>query len=203
MIAHDAFDHHEPEAVAVGFGGEERGKEMRSVLLPDAGSLIDHIDIDRMFVLRAGNGERPPLRHGLDRVFDQVVKRLLKQVDVAADLRQIVVPQTIYGDIFPLDLMTHEIERFQHGALDVHGMEHRFGRPQGMQELMDDIVQPFDFIFRLGHHFLAVGGIETAAFEAFLEQLEVQIEAVQRIADLMGDFGGERGDQLGAFVFSF
>ncbi len=64
-------------------------------------------------------------------------------------------------------------------------------RPDGVEELLEDEVQPLDFRAGGGEVFLqraAVSGRQFAQLAA--EQLEVDVERVERVADFMGDARG-------------
>ena len=78
----------------------------------------------------------------------------------------------------------------------------RRGRPDGVEELLEDEVQPLDFRAGGGEVFLqraAVAGRQFAQLAA--EQLEVDVERVERVADFVGDPGGEQRERVEALGF--
>ena len=86
--------------------------------------------------------------------------------------------------------------------MEVLFLAERRGRPDGVEELFEDQVQPLDFRAGGGEVFLqrpALAGRQFAQFAA--EKLEVDIERVERVADFMGDTGGEQGERVESLGF--
>ena len=75
-----------------------------------------------------------------------------------------------------------------------------------MEKLVDDVVQPLDFVLGCVDHL--GGGLTVKTFFGFvgehpLEKLHVQVKTVQRVADFMRDAGGQHGYRLNLFSFQF
>ena len=73
----------------------------------------------------------------------------------------------------------------------------RPGRPREPQELRDEVVEPLDLRRDLAQHGEDVGvALRDELGQLLLEDAEVDLERVQRVANLVGDARGQRLDQL-------
>ncbi len=129
-------------------------------------------------------------------IFDQVVEGLLELVDVGGDERQRLAEFLLHDDVAVLDLRLQERERLAQGGVDAdHGARGVRG-PDGAEELVDDGVEPADLAAgdadRLEQ--IVVPGTVGALAQVALEQLQVNIERVERIAQLVRHAGSQQGD---------
>ena len=135
-------------------------------------------------------------------VADQVVENLLELPGIERRGWQGCGEIELDGDFAGFEFGFQQAQRFVQQRVDVLAFAARHGRPDGVQELFEDGVQPLDLAAGGGEVFLerfAVAGREFAQLAA--EQLEVDVERIERVADLMGDPGGEQGERVEALGF--
>ena len=92
--------------------------------------------------------------------------------------------------------------------IQFHGTQLRFRQPGELQIILQDILDALDFIayFRRRAGALSPGGLPASpgsAADFLLEQVQVQGDGAERIADLMGDLGGHRADHGEPFRLDF
>jgi hypothetical protein len=184
--------HHEAEPEAERLGADRVRLQARAQLVAHARARI--LDRDqraprRVAQLRA-HPQAPAARHGVGRVHDEVEQRLAQARAIGGHLRHVRV-RALDHDAAVLERRLHQVEHVGHELGEVHrrdrerllGAEHERGRDQELESL--------HFAEELLHaRHLARG-------RAFREQLQMQLDAGERVTDLVGEPGGhvaERGE---------
>src|SRR5215470_17651876 len=87
VVNDDAARQHDPEAGAVGAGGEKRSADARQHLGSDAGAAVGDDDLGAVVALPDVELDTRAGRAGLDRVLHEVDQRLLEPARVGDDRR--------------------------------------------------------------------------------------------------------------------
>ena len=125
MFTDHTLDDHQSEPVSFLFRRKERLEKTCGVFGADSLAFICDLHEHITVVTGTGYRQRASLRHRLHRIFDQIVKCLLQLVDVSADLRQSLAPQTVHRHVAALDFMAHEGQGLQYNIFDVKDMHIR------------------------------------------------------------------------------
>ena len=193
MALDDAVDDGEPQAVARGLGGLERLEEAVELLFGDARARVLEGDRHVAIVGAEVDFESAAVLHGLHGVLDDVEEDLLHLLGVGHDGGQ--GPGMAHGDVDAvlLDVGLHGAEGILQDLQHVAGGEFGLARAQRAQELRENEVEPGDLVARDGDELgdgLAPGLGKRMQFA--LEELEVDAQRVEQVADLVRDAGGEQ-----------
>src|SRR5690606_33462549 len=105
-------------------------------------------------------------------------------------------------DVSGSEFRLQQPEGIPHQYVEIAALANRPRRPDGVEELLEDRVQPLDFLARDAEVFLKRGTVPGGEFAEFpAEELEVDIQRVERVANLMGDACGEQRQSVEPFRF--
>ena len=203
VFADDAADDEEAEAGAGGFRGAVGFEEAAHLLGRDAGAVVGDGNQEIGF---RGAGADPDHAvfpgDGLVGVADEVVENLLKLIGIDQGHGELRREIEIHGDAAGNDFRFEQGQGLAEDGVEVAAVAAGGGGADGVEELLEDGVEPLDFLAGGVHvlgEALAVGGGEAAEFP--LHELEVDVEGVERVPDLVGDAGGEQGEGVEALGF--
>ena len=140
-----------------------------------------------MRIVQVGaNAQHAVAMHGFEAVLDHVVKRLLYLIAIELKHRQIRSQLLFNHDFSVLKLGRQKANCFLDNCVQIFRSQLWPGRPDGLQELRDDGIQPVDFgtgdldrLLKL-RLFVVMQLLHTA-----LNQLQVNVQRVKRITDLV------------------
>ena len=195
----DAPDDGEPEAGAFGFGGAEHGAEGTGLLFLGH-SLARILEIDAHHGRGRGIGrggleagpddECSAEGHGFGRVEDQVEEHLVQLTGVGHDGGQVGSEAVLHAYALVGELVAGEQRQLLKQGIDLDGGEVWLGAAREDEDLFDDLVQVLD----LAAHDFRVAGPRVAFGETQIERVIKHLHHRERIADFMGDLGGEQAE---------
>src|SRR5712691_4180299 len=176
----------QPETGTAGFGGHEGLENTISDRDRDAGAGIAERDERRTVDLLAADTDTPAIRHGLDRVYYDIEKRLIDLVGIAdhpqtrrpaVDLeRDVMLGELGAGDIGePLDQL-----------IDHHCYLVQLARPDEIKDVAHQVLDPVDLIADVAEDTL----LRRAFRNAPVDELTRCLDDTQRVADLVRKHGG-------------
>ena len=223
--AHNPLDDHQAQAAAFFLGRIKRLEDAVELLLRNAAAGVGHAHPDAVAVLAGLQSQRAARRHGLRRVFHQVHQHLLQLRRVNRRGGQRPLQPGLDNDAAIFNLRPEQFQGFFHDLIERNHLQLQGRGPDGAEELRDDVVQAVDLPFRhvqiLLQFFADFGGVRGGGkifgartdhqffrrraapqfFRLALHELQVDVQRVQRIADLMRDAGGQERQRLHPFAF--
>ena len=157
MFADNPLDDHQPQTGAVGFGGKIGFKNPADVFRRNA---VAGIHEGHRHMVRAGLGadaENAAGAHRLQRILDQVVKRLLQLGAVREALGEVGGQCQFDQNIAILDFPLQQRQRLGDDVVDSRALQVRLGGPDGTEKLVDDPIEPGDLLARDTQIFLEPG----------------------------------------------
>ena len=153
MFADDALDDHEAKSRPLRLRGVERLEDAVDLFRRNAAARIGHADPHAFVGLAGGHRQHAVLAHGLHRVLHQVHQCLLDLRHIQGRRGQLARAFVLHGDSPVLHLRAQKVQGVDDDVVERLGMEIGFCRPDGLEELRDDVVEPRD---------LALGDVEVA-----------------------------------------
>lgn len=203
VFAHDAADNHETETGAHAAGGEEGLEEAIEVLGGDAFAGISETDAHFEVVESGFHRQGATVGHGLASVADEVVKSLLHLIAIQWHGGDVGAKGGLHGDVMLVEFRLQKAQGFQDQFSDHHRLQLRLSGADGGQKLADDEVEAFDFGERHVEVLLQFGTGRPHFAQSAFEQLQVDGEGVEGVAELVGDAGGEHGEGADALALDF
>ena len=200
--ADDALGDHEAETAAALLRGEVGFEDAGHGFLGHTATGVGESDVDPFAVGAGADLEETALLHGFARVFDDVVKRLLELVLVDFKDGESGGEVEFEEDVAGLEFRSEKFGSVADEGVEVVRGALERGGTDGAEELGDDGVEAFDFFLRDFERLkegvlLLCGEFAQAAFE----ELEVDGEGVEGVADFVGHTGGEELEGGDAFAF--
>ena len=200
--ADDALGNHEAETAAALLRGEVGFEDAGHGFLGHAAAGVGESDVDPFAVGTGADFEEAALLHGFALVFDDVVEGLLELVLVDFEDGESGGEVEFEEDVPGLEFGSEEFGGVADEGVEVVRGALQWGGADGAEELGDDGVEAFDFFLshfeRVKEGVLLLGG-EFA--QAAFEELEVDGEGVEGVADFVGHAGGEELEGGDAFAF--
>ena len=200
--ADDALGDHEAEAAAALLRGEVGFEDAGHGFLGHTAAGVGESDVDPFVVGTGADFEESALLHGFARVFDDVVEGLFELVLVDLENGESGGEVEFEEDVAGLEFGPEEFRGVADEGVEVVRGALQRGGADGAEELGDDGVEAFDFFLshfeRVKEGVLLFGG-EFA--QAAFEELEVDGEGVEGVADFVGHAGGKELE--GGYAFAF
>ncbi|MDT4860535.1 hypothetical protein FQZ97_951040 [compost metagenome] len=167
--------------------------------LAETGTAVDHAQLGALVAVARFQPQHAALRHGLDRVDQQVDDDLLQFLAVAAHA-PCTQQVTLDLDLGLRHQMSHQHQAVVDRAVEVKRLHVTsvFGGSRVLQQLGDDQAHAFDLLveqLQFATHRLRVRA------QGLAHQVEVALHHRNRVVDLVGDAGGELADGRELFAF--
>ncbi len=199
VVLDDALGDEEAEAGAFGFGGVVGLEETGNLVGRDAVAGVEEGDREPAVVDGKGDFEGTAVGHGFGGVFDEVEINLLDLKRIELEGGKVGGDVEGDGDAAVLKIGLEKEEGVLEELGGIDGLELGLGGTKGEEELGDDGVEAADFGACDVEEVFEFGGV--TGFEFALEELEVDVEGVERVADFVGDRGGKKADGVEALGF--
>src|SRR5262245_9851858 len=195
VTLNNTMSHEESKPRPLRTGRIERLEDARPMLRVDARPGVLHIEHDE----RAIGGARPkrtkghgsPRRRGLDRVLDQVEHHLQQLIRVGAHARPVARRFEHHGHAALLRRGGEASDRALGQLRDRYRTQYEISGPRGGEEVLDDRIEAYDLAKN-----------EPDALVALVPRREVAAQVLhagrdprQRVAQLVGDAGGEAAER--------
>ena len=197
MGPHDALDDMESEAAPVALGGDVGLENPIGKGWIDSAAGVADTDPDMGIIAPGNDPELPLASHRLKAVADHIVEGLADLVPIEGDRRKILARECLNDDSSVLDLLAEEVDALEHECVEVGGTRLQRGGADRLEEPRDDLIESRDLRAGNPHgfpKFLHPGLVGCTLAEIALDELELDVEGVERIADLVGDSRREQGD---------
>ena len=186
VFAHDAAHDEQPEPAPAGLRGEIRLENLAHILLRNPPARVRETHREEMVIHIRADAKNPAALHRLEGVLDHVVKRLLELVAIRLDQRQLFPQLLLHEDVPVLDLRLQKRHRLRHQRIHILQLLFQMRGPDRTEELLHDRVQPRDFIQRHIQRLLQLRARPRRQLaQPPLHELEMDVQRVQRIADLV------------------
>ena len=198
MVVDDAVDDEETKAGPCLLGRVIGLKDAADLVGRDTGTVVADGEEDIFIVATGAHGDLSVAAHRLTTVADEIVEDLLQLVLVDVEERQPLGEVEGHSDAAIGDLGSDEVHCFLDQFIEVGRHGHGTHRAHRVEEFFDDEVEAFDLAAGDLEGFEQLSGeVGIDALPDFpFDDLEVDVERVERVPDLVGDTGGEAGDGL-------
>ena len=133
---------------------------------------------------RRDHPQNPAMAERLQRILDQIIESLLELIRIRRNGRQAFGQFLLHDDVAVPDLRLEEGKRFMQRGVDADQAARSMRGPHRAEELVDDGVEAADLAPRDLHRFqqFLVGHVPQSSPQIALEQLQVDVEGIERIA---------------------
>gem|GEM_PF-904936 len=200
--AHNALHDHQPEPGALLLRREIRLEKVAHVVRRNAAPRVGEADGDVAVVHVGANPKNAPGFHRLEGVLDHVVDRLLDLVAVHFQQRKIRAQFLLHDRVPVRDFRFEERHRFAHQPIDVLRARLQRRRADRPQKLVDDRIESRDLLLGYFHGLLqGAARLVGQLPQSSLEQLQMDVERIERVAEFMRHPGGQQREGGEPFGF--
>ena len=200
MSGGDLLSDPKSKSAALLFGGEVWIENGSQFLLRDSMSIIGDFKQDGLFDEASADFDLATAFDGLHGVDDQIHQRLGKAYRVGEEGGQAWVDLCGHFDLtrggFGPKQVTNMVDDFG----DFHWLDIKFGRAREAQEMIDNAFEAMQFAannFKARSQLAAHGGDQ--ATQVLLQQLDVNVERAEWVADFMGKASEEAFQEIAFF----
>ncbi len=169
----------------------ERLEDAVQFALGNAPAGVGDPHLDRAVLVRRGHAQPPPLLHGLDRVLEDVDHRQPHQPAVGQHRREAIGEAGRQVDAATRTLRLEEPHEFAHRAIHVQGRPLHLRQARILEVVVRYLDEQLQFLEDQRDQFeCLLRRAGPGLSQVFLEQLDVELDGCQWVAQLVGYLGG-------------